>query len=834
MRLRRRLLRNILIWAVFLTIVSTWYINTFLAEGRLKALFIKNLSETLNRPVSIDSIRFSIVRGFIIKDLTIYEPDQKTLFIHIKQLSTTNLFIPLLYEKKILIPAIYIDKPFINVTKNQEKTWNFSTPELLKKELFGKKASNSGFSILVQKIRIDDATINFTDNSKTPAYGARLVNLEGEVAFFTKDTVNFKLIAQLDSALKSQIAVDGGYSQADNLVTMKVSTKNLPLIEPYRYFHERVSLIDVKNGLADIELGLKIYSTKALSVDAKAAITGLDLSLAHFNLKGDVGIEGASIFELKDTFEGDFKVLLNLKGPALSGIYLLNELKNLNGKIKITNKGIFCDYLWGDAYNTSIRFSGGIDDFTKLILKADMQAEMDLSNYSNFLTDEMKSSLSGLALEGPAEVSIDITDNLKDPQPPTLHGNIKLKDAKLKTPLLNNKVEKIFGNISFKDDVYYFSKFSLGYNVKDYILDAKITNTVSPEVLLKLKNDDLSLDTRFQLRKRDLHIIKANGKYINSDFNLGGDIRNFDEPIVALSGKIALDLVDLRKCFPKAEEQLTRHNIKGKGNLEFTMTGPVKDLRDLQAQVRGKFDRINIWDMKLDNVALDLRMDKKTIYIADLSAAPYDGRFTATMDIDLSQQNPPYNIKVALEEVNLSRLASDTDMKDKPISGTGLLKCNIHGYGSNLETMKGEGLLIIKGGYLWEIPLLKGLADILFLPNLSSIVFDEVSADFSIANKNISTANLTLHSPNISLLGEGIIDFDGKLDFVVTTSISQEFIKGSSAFSQLTGTLLAEAGQLIGKIKVTGTAKKPEYKFTPFPLDKILSDKLKAILGGIF
>jgi len=204
------------------------------------------------------------------------------------------------------------------------------------------------------------------------------------------------------------------------------------------------------------------------------------------------------------------------------------------------------------------------------------------------------------------------------------------------------------------------------------------------------------------------------------------------------------------------------------------------------------------------------------------------------MEMDLTQENPPYSVNLALEGLNLTKFVFDTPLKKNPISGKALGKFNIRGYGKNLETIKGEGLLLIKGGYLWELPLLKGLADLLFLPNLSSIVFDEVSADFTIANKTISTSNLTLHSPNISLLGEGGVSFDGALDFLITTSISEGFIKGTSEFARLAGILLSEAGQFVGNIKISGTIKNPEYKFIPLPINKILKDKLKVLLGGFF
>ncbi len=831
---KRNLLKVILVGLIILAVGSTWYINTFLAPRKLKDFFIKNISQSINRPISLESVHFNLINGFILNNLTIYEPDQKTVFIQVKRFSTKLFFIPLLKEKKILIPSIYITSPLITITKNQDNTWNFSNPELLRKASVSKKPEKAGFSILVQSIKVENGQINFLDNTRSPAYSRQLHYLNGDVAFSIKDAVQFKATSQLDTPQKTGIALDGSYDLKTGLVSVKGILKNLSLIEPYNYFYKTSLFVDLKGGMADATFDLKIYKDKKFSLDVDTAIKNLYLSYSGLTLKGDMNIASTSVCDFRENFKGACSVGLSLKGASLSGIYLVNELSNLNGKVTISNKGLYCEYLWGEAYGIPIKFSGEIKDFKKPLLQAEIQADMDLSNYKNFLDQDLKTKFKDVDLQGPAEVTIKLSDNLKDSQPPSIGGNIKLKGVTLKAPLIPDKLEKLAGNISFQNDIIYLLRLSFDYGTQENVLDAKIKGLKIPDVLVKFKNKEILLNSRFRAGQNNIHILRASGSYLNSLFDFDGDIKDFANPNVSMHGNLAVNLLDLRKALPKAAGMLTRFDVKGICNLDALLNGPLKEPAGMEITVKGQSDRISVWDLKCDDVKLNLRIKDKNFAIPEFSAKPYGGTLLAAMEMDLTQHNPPYSINLAMENVDLSKFILDTNLKDRQMSGKASAKLAIRGYGKNLETMKGEGTIIIKGGYLWEMPLLRGVADLLFLPNLSSIIFDEASADFLITNKTISTANLALHSQNVGFAGEGSVTFGGDLDFSITTTISEGFIKGSSEFAKLATSLLAEAGQFIGTIRIGGTIKNPAYKFIPLPVTKILKDKVKKLIGGIF
>lgn len=831
---RKKILKTSLILVVTFVILSTLYINIFIAPTKLKTFLVANISRVVDRPVSIKSVRFNFIQGFIINDLIIYEPDAKTQFIKVERISTTLLFIPVLWEKKIIIPSIRIDLPAVNIVKDEDNTWNFSAPPLLKKPPAGERPARKGFSILVQKVIFNNGKINFSDNTRLPAYAKELINIDGRATFSPKNIIQFKANAHLNSPEKTVLALGGSYDLGEKLFSMKAVLKNLSLLEPYNYFYKMGLFTTLKNGSADFGIDLKIDRDKKISLGVNSAVKNLDIEYYGLNLKGNMDISGNSTLDLTETFKADFKIDVTLKNSCLKGVYILNEITNLNGKIEIGNEGISSPLLEGLAYNTPIRFMGGVKDIKAPQLRSTIQSNLDLSDCRNFLPEELKSKFKDAELQGPAELNIKLFDNLLDPQPVSIDATLITKGATLKIPSMPNKFEKVSGEVRYKDNIAYLSRVLFTYGPRDYIVDAKISDFKSPDVKMKLKTDDIALDSRFRLNQDNIHILRISGKYLNSLFKATGDITNLKKPNVLLRGDTVLDLTDLRKIFPNTSETLTKLDIKGICNLELYLNGTWEDPRNFEATIKGASDNINAWGLKLNDVKLDLNMKDKRFAVSEFSAKPYDGTLLATMDMDSTQPNPPYMINLGLEGIDLSKLILDTNLKDKPISGEAFLKASLRGYGKNMETIKGEGRLYIKGGKIWEIPLLKGLADLLFLPNLSSIVFDEVSSDFTIVNKSVSTGNLALHSQNVSLLGEGGVSFDGTIDLLITTTISENFAKGTSEFSRLASTLLAKAGQLIGNIRIIGTIKKPEYKFIPLPVDKILKDKLKGLLGGFF
>jgi len=358
MKYRLKTLKVIILGITLLCTVGLVYINIFLAPVRLKSFLTEKLSQATNRPVSLESVHFSLIRGFILKGLRIYEPDKETVFVQVENISTTLLLVPLIKERKIIIPSIHINSPMLNIAKTRENVWNFSSLPFFAKKDDSKKSKKSDFSVLVQKILFEGGKISFLDHTRSPTYTKQLINFEGDASISLNGLVQFKATSQLDTPLKTSIALNGSYDEEEKLLAIKAVLKNLSLIEPYRYFYQVALFSDLKDGISDVTVDLKVRDRKTASLDVSASTENLHVSSSGYTLKGDLDIEGTSAFELAEILKASYKVQLKLNGPALSGVPSLNEISNLDGTVTLSNSGVYCKYIWGEVYNTPIKFSG--------------------------------------------------------------------------------------------------------------------------------------------------------------------------------------------------------------------------------------------------------------------------------------------------------------------------------------------------------------------------------------------------------------------------------------------------------------------------------------------
>jgi len=834
MKIRRGFVIIFILTFIVVSVAATWYINKYVAPTVLKNLFIRSISEFVDRPVDLESIRVDIFRGFTLRGLTIYEPDEESTFLQIDRLTTSLLFIPLLKERKIIVPSIKIEAPLISLSRNKDKSWNFLKPPLIKKMKDREALKKQGFIVLVQNISFEKGEISFTDNSKSSPCARQLIDLNGKITLSQQGIAHINISAQLSSPNETGISLKGTYKIKEKLWELETEIEQLSVVELYNYFHDFGFPAVLKSGTASAKITIKIDKDKKIYLDTNTSLANIDILYKKYNLKGDLDLSGNSTLDLRETFKTDYNLAFDLKKSSLSGIPLLDELSGLLGTIKISNQSITTEYLEGYAHNTLIKAKGGIKNLTDARLEITAQSNLDLENYRRFLTKDLKTKFKDILLRGNADITIKYSDVLKDLQPGPIEAIVKLNRASVRTPNMQEKLKNISGYVKLKNNIYYLSRIFFDFGNQNYLLDGKVSGLDPADAKIKLDSDILTLDSRFQVSGGKVHILRASGKYHNSTYKLSGDIRDFKSMDTLIKGKIGLNLIDLRKMVPKIAPVLEKYDVKGLCNLEYYINGPFGRLKDLVLKVKGEADYIKVLGLRFDYTKLDLKMNNLFIAVPELSARPYNGIFDSTIDIDLAPDNPRYGISVNTGGIDLSKLILDTEWKNRKMSGRGMAKLAVRGFGGNLETMNGNGLISIEGGYLWEMPFLRGLANVLFMPQLSTIVFDHASANFIVSNKTVSTSNLVLHSKNVTLLGEGGVSFDGAIDLDLTSSVAEDFIKGTSDFAQIANILFAQAGQFIGNIKVRGTLAKPEFKLIPVPIDKILKNRLQEVLGGFF
>lgn len=161
-----RLRKYLKLLAAFLVIFSIT--GFLLLPPIVKSVLLKQLSQKLQREVSIQSVRINpfmlsvTVRGFEIK-----EPKSQTPFVSFDELYL-NLQTMSIFRRGIITKEITLVKPYIHLVRNEDLSYNFSdllqmAPQKPKEE--GKDSSGS-LRFSLNNIQIINAGIDFADGPK--------------------------------------------------------------------------------------------------------------------------------------------------------------------------------------------------------------------------------------------------------------------------------------------------------------------------------------------------------------------------------------------------------------------------------------------------------------------------------------------------------------------------------------------------------------------------------------------------------------------------------------------------------------------------------------------
>ncbi|MDD4879478.1 MAG: AsmA family protein [Candidatus Omnitrophica bacterium] len=585
------------------------------------------------------------------------------------------------------------------------------------------------------------------------------------------------------------------------------------------YFDETKLWTDLLKGLTKgfdcvFSGTVKDYTNPHLDLTAK---TSLDLARLNELLTPEMKEK------LKDyTFSGISKLSLNVNG-------MLKQQDKVPLAYVVTSELLDCG-VKAAFLDKPVKSING-----KLVVKQDSMALKDISAFFN----DKKYFLSG-----------EIT-NFKTP---VCDLSLSSDDLKLKMAFKYLEDSVTFGKF---DGRYRDTVFNLAgsyANFKDPAVSVKGTVVTrigeisrylpkeNAEFFNKL-NPATSLSSSFEFKGKtkkqetwDLLLNKFEGKSSAVDLAVFGSISDFKDPLLDVRGSLDTTFEELKKFMPPQQaEMLTKSEVDGDVALKFVFKGRQKAQDTWQADLIADSPQINIKKLKFAGCHLETKFKDKFLTFPRVTANPYDGTLAANAVIDFSQQNPQYVVQVAVRDIDISRWKNDTEAKDKNLQGRFSANADLGGFGSNLETLKGKGRFEIKDGHFWELPVFSGIANILYIPGVSNIVFGEARGTFSIANKKVYTEDTRMISEQMSLTGNGSMDFDGKLDFQITATFDKGLLQVASPLGPFRDFLIDKEGNYLGNITLSGTTKEP--KFDPkFPsLNKILQNKLfNNIKNGIF
>jgi len=146
----------------------TVFIKSYLKSDTLKAILIPKVEAFTGRNLTVDRIDVSLLKGIVVKRISLKEKDGKSDFITTEEFILDYSLMPLL-RRQIVIKRIEVVSPHVSIRRDREGDYNFK--DLIKerdeKKTPGKeKEKDFPFSIATDRIRIKGAEITFSDESK--------------------------------------------------------------------------------------------------------------------------------------------------------------------------------------------------------------------------------------------------------------------------------------------------------------------------------------------------------------------------------------------------------------------------------------------------------------------------------------------------------------------------------------------------------------------------------------------------------------------------------------------------------------------------------------------
>lgn len=924
-----------------------FYVNKAVLPDKIKNLLIEKILEQTGRHATIRSVDFFLLKGFFINDLTIFERDlQQPPLATVKRLTFRVLYLPILQERKIVIPAMTIQQPDIQITRLKDNSWNFS--DIIEKQKT-QKPLKSPFSLFIGGVTVYEARLKFLDKASSFELTETLEHINIKLGISLLLNIKYSLQAVIPAApALSSLSIEGQYDISQKKLSSQIKLQNI-VLSKYVSAYFNSPNFRIQNGSVTLMTMALNYQNGKINAKGRLEADNIDLVInPDKQLKGNPAVDLTLQYDPRQSHPLSYAGVLTPNISSLTGIPYVSKAADINGKISFENDRIKTDSLTANILDHKVEISGMISDFSNP--QADVRAsslKVDLSQLKDFLKPWLKDNK--IEVGGQADVAVTwkglihafdksqvtVTTELNNatlnaPQLPApltditgkisytsdvislLNINCLLADSKLKVsgsitdlaePLVDIqvsfadldlkkvsalfpsllqrvKIKKASGlanmNVNYKGPADSFSQGQLhaavilnnasftvakvpetitavsgkiiyapdGVSWEDlqgtfqnntYTLNGKLRDFKEPAIEFTAQSQDLNVTAKLKASAETYRIISCKGQYQQFPFEIKGNvlIPQEGEPQADLQVKAEFDLKNLPSLIPQFKEKTAGLNPVGLCTLQGTLQGPVRNWRNWRTTLNLASPQISFSSYRLENISLKFSQKDREIDQCDLTANAYGGRLNMSLSSDLSDDQLPFFLTGNLEKINLALLKNDTALQKQNISGFLSGSVVVKGSLKNLQATTGDGSILVAEGHIWQINLMKGLGQFLFIPEFENITFNEAKGDFTVKNQKVSISSLELISPQAMLGCAGWVDFKGNIDLEIIAEFSEDMIAESASLKKTITAILTQ-GDAYLTIRITGTLKDPKYQISPTGILKKTKNLIYEGLKSIF
>lgn len=816
--MKKIILISLIALILFLTI-GIIYLNNVILPSKIKSLLINNIREETGKSVNIDSLKFNIFKGLVIRGLTIYDNGQS--LIELQEASCRVLILPI-FKKMIIVPALRLEQAKVFLERRKDLSFNIQ-------DLSVKRGQKFKFSFIIRRIIFSDSYIRFTDYALEDKFTRDLKVSSLDIYFSLPRNLRFRLKSEIPASQPTYINSDGTFVIPEKELRAEINIKNFSPQEFYSYYKN--SGINIPGGVIDAKINLKLKDN-LLGANLSAQNKGIEILNEKLQLLLNSDINALIQYNLEDK-RFELSGSANIFETNVSGLEFVNQVNDIQGELKFSNTAVSSDKLTAIIWDKPVvaRLNLNLTDYKNPLLNIHLTSSgLSLDDARKILNDKFKISFPG-NIQGNSDLSLDIETRIPANVPLKIGGSLEIKNAVLKLDKIDQPFQDIGGRLEFDSNQLSWPKLHFKYLDNAYETKGSLSNFRSPAVQLELNSGDLFLKSDFTVIDKLIKLSKLEGGYLDSSFNVSGNIDIAEAPIMDanISGKINLEMRNLNKLAGKFKAELDKINPKGIIDAQFNLKGNISELKSCDINAKFFGPSVSFYGLNARDLNLDYKQEEGVAGITLSHLSLYDGTVDAKGKLNLRSQNLPFWLDVQANGIKIEKLKLDTTAKDKDIAGIVETKVKLNGFWNDASKLTGVGNILIRDGKFWQLNLFQGLGKLLFARDFASIIFNEGYCDFSVKDKYIFTDNLKMKSRVVDLSGPVKLGFDNSIDAALNVQVLQDIVPLSGTFKDVTTAIIGEA-ELFGIIKISGTLAEPKYKFEP-ALVSIIKGLKDAILG---
>ena len=226
--------------------------------------------------------------------------------------------------------------------------------------------------------------------------------------------------------------------------------------------------------------------------------------------------------------------------------------------------------------------------------------------------------------------------------------------------------------------------------------------------------------------------------------------------------------------------------------------------------------------------------------ISSVVATVANGLVNGAFTLKTSEPKSPFTTDVKFEKIDLNQLIAETGGSRNLAEGNLSGFLDIYGQIDNLDSITGNGQLILSNGQFHQIELLQMLGTLLQIEELSQLNFQQATASWRIENGSVQLDQLVLQSTNLRLSAKGVVELNGRLNLAANLIINQKISHQLPDFIESNFQPVQNSDDRSLDFKIFGTTTRPRTDIGTRILgpdiekkvEKRAVDILQNLLGG--